>query len=178
MDWLNSIFAITNVIFAFFLLRETIKLREVETEPEISIFLEQNIIMGVYDIVVKNIGKGSAYNIHFYFDKNADIFSRISFRPIFELGFFEGVKYMAPNQEYRTMFGGHELFAKPLPTPLEIKVEYSNKNLKKKKNYEEMFEINPGNYWGTSYIDKKNLNDINDQLVKISNNIKDLKKIK
>ena len=175
MEWINYIFGFVNILVAYFLLRETTKLRIIETEPELSIYLKHSLaVMGVYEIVVKNIGKGAAYNLHFSFDKDAEILKKIKgFRTINELGFYKGVRYMAPNQEYRTLFGGQELLAKPLSAPLKISVGYSNKN---KKVFKEIFEIDPGEYWGTNYFTNHTLNDITDRLETIAKNISNLER--
>jgi hypothetical protein len=163
---LNLIFAFINILVAGFLLRETKKLREAETEPELSIYLQQNPkIPSHYDIVVKNIGRGPAYNLSFDFDKNADLIERQPHRKLYELGFFQGVEYLAPNQEYKSLFGGQELLAEPHPVPLKIRAQYKNKN---KKKYSNDFCIDPLDFWGTSYFAIKTIDDISKDLNEIS----------
>lgn len=173
MEWINYFLTFINVLFAYFLLRETIKLRKVETEPEISIFLEKSPSGENFDILVKNIGKGSAYNLKFTYDNDPDILKQYKYFKINELGFFNGVKYMAPNQQYRTFFGGYAMFAKPLPPPLNINAEYFNKSGSLIKDN---FVINTSEYWGTLSLQTTKLNDINKSLMEISKNINNLQK--
>lgn len=166
---ISTVFALINVFFAGFLYKETKKIREVETEPEISIYLEQNsVVSGVYDIVVKNIGKGAAYKLIIEFDHNAELIRKQQFRKLNELGFFQGIEYFAPNQEYRTWFGGQELFPEVPLEPLTIQAHYTNKN---NRQYSNFFKIDPRNYWGTTHVDEKTLNNISDDINKLSDNI-------
>ena len=166
---ISSVFAFINLIFAGFLYKETKKIREVETEPDISIYLEQNLVVSnVYDIVVKNLGKGAAYKLNFEFDHNAELIRKQQFRKLNELGFFQGIEYFAPNQEYRTWFGGRELFPEVPIEPLTIQTQYTNKY---NRLYSDFFNIDPRNYWGTTYVQAKNLNDISNNINSLSNNI-------
>lgn len=173
MEWVNFFIASLNVLFAYFLLRETIKLRKVETEPEISIFLEQISSGGNFNIVVKNIGKGAAYDIKFNYSLDPVDQEKLKYFKIEELGFFNGVKYMAPDQQYRTLFCGPTLFVKPLPTPLKFNVEYFNKS---RKLITDDFIIDIGEYWGTFSLQTIKLEDINKSIIEISRNIAGLRK--
>ncbi len=171
---LTSIFGLINVIAAAYLVFETKKLREAETEPELSIYLQPNSqYQNIYDIVVKNIGKGAAHKLKFEIEKDSDLIERKGLRKINELGFFQGANYMAPNQEYKSLFGGQELFREPHPSPLKIQVSYTNKN---KKKYLNSFIIDPLNYWGTSYFPPKTIEDISKDLNKISTSIDSIQK--
>lgn len=64
-----GIVAISTIIYAILtgsLVRETKKMRKVQTEPKIAVYLEQNnAIQNSLDMVIKNIGMGSAHNIKF-----------------------------------------------------------------------------------------------------------------
>jgi hypothetical protein len=172
IDWsstINILLTSINVIIASYLATEAKKLREAETDPEIAIYLDKNeVIEGVYDIVVRNIGNGPAYNITFIFDQNSELIQQSQFRKLHELGFFQGVEYMAPKQEYRVMFGGAELFKDPPFERLLIKVEYKRKDNKK---FTGSFFVDPSDYWGTIYMSKKTITQIHDRLKDIKDEI-------
>lgn len=171
-DWISIInIALTsiNVLIAAYLANEARKLREEETDPQIAVYLDQNeVVESCYDIVVKNIGNGSAYHLSFTFDHNAEMIQQTQFRKLYELGFFQGVEYMAPNQEYRCMFGGAELFRQPPFDRVLIKVEYKRKD---KKKFMETFFIDPSDFWGTIYMQKKTASQIHDRLKEIKDEI-------
>jgi len=80
---------------------------------------------------------------------------------------------MAPNQQYRTLFSGPMIFAKPLPNPINIKVEYCNKS---KEVIKDNFVIDTGEYWGTAYFQSKGIEDMNRSLLEISKSISNLQK--
>jgi hypothetical protein len=180
---INLILLVLNVLFAYFLVKETVELRKVETEPEIAIYLQKNSVMLTFwDIVVKNIGKGAAFNISFVFDHDADMIKKQQTRKITDLSFFQGAHYLGPGQEYKSFFCGQELFQKPLLPPLVINAIYLNKN---KKKFTNEYVIDPGIYWGTEYEPHKsiddiceNLKDIDNKLKKISENLAEEKKAK
>jgi hypothetical protein len=182
IDWqqvfniFNIFFAFINIIIAILLFREQKKLTENGTKPELSIFLDKNpTVIGVYDIVVKNIGKGSAYNLTFSFDPNSELLKLQIYRPLSEYGFFKGIEYFAPNQEYRTWFSGHEMFQQPLCAPLLITVNYNDKESslkrKKKTKYKNVFIIDPANFWGTVYNKTKTISDLCEELKNIQQEI-------
>jgi hypothetical protein len=172
IDWpstINLFLTSINVLIAGYLAIEAKKLREQETDPDIAIYLDQNeVIESIYDIVVKNIGNGSAYHLAFTFDHNSELVQQSQFRKLHELGFFQGVDYMAPNQEYRCMFGGAELFKDPPIERLHIKVEYKRKDNKK---FTDSFYIDPSDFWGTIYMSKKTITQIHDRLEDIKDEI-------
>lgn len=105
LNLLATFSAIGSTIFAYYVLRETIKLRKVETEPEISVYLQgyQNIL----ELVIKNIGRGAAYNLNWEYDRDAPLLVKIREGNVdFDnIEFFRGWDYMAPNQEIRLLFG-------------------------------------------------------------------------
>jgi len=169
---LNIVISIINVLIAGFLLSETRKLREAETEPEISVYLDKNsLLMAYLDIVVKNIGKGPARRIKFSFNPDSELLKRQTDTKLVNLGYFKGINYLAPNQEYRSMFGGTELYTDPTPPPLVIEVTYTNN---KNQEYKNEFIIDMAPYKGMTFLDAKNLNNIHERLKDISTNIRRL----
>ena len=100
------------------LVGETRRMREVQTEPKVSVFLELNEHVGnVMDFVIHNIGQGPAYNIRFTFQGDPIYFGEdrlIDQLPVAR----NGLNYLGPNQTFRFVLGG--LSERPLTTPFRI----------------------------------------------------------
>jgi len=98
--------AISTVFYAILtwkLVSETKKLRKAQTEPKLSIIIENNdVAFGFLDMIIKNVGYGPAYNITFKVQPDFE-YEKGHF--LSELGAIKyGIKYLAPNQEYRFFF--------------------------------------------------------------------------
>lgn len=78
------------VYFAYRLTQETVKLREIETTPLMSIHIEPSLPL---KIIIKNIGKAPAYNIKFKIDEK--------YKPLFTCGcsFGHQISYFSPDQQ-------------------------------------------------------------------------------
>ena len=97
------IVAISTVFYAILtwkLVSETRALRKAQTEPKLSITLENNkIAFGFLDMIIKNVGYGPAYNITFKVEPDFE-YQKGKF--LSELGLIKnGIKYLSPQQEYR-----------------------------------------------------------------------------
>lgn len=124
--------ALGSLLVAFLTIRllgETEALRRVETDPDVVVYLEQEERWsGFVEMVIKNIGRGSAVSISFpelpafriFFDE-AEPES-----PGFwlsEMDIFRGIAILAPGQEYRFYYTslGHALDGKVLPITLKVR---------------------------------------------------------
>lgn len=159
MDVIMVIFtvviALATVVYAVLtavLARETIRLREVETEPQICVYLESHKVHDfLLELVVRNIGKAPAYDLRWDFDANAPLVATLREQKfdLAELGFFRGTDYMAPGREYRTVLGSsHTILAKDDIPPLGLCVTFHNKQ---ERQYSDTFLLDPQEFWGARY---------------------------
>lgn len=101
----GGIVAVATVVYAVLtsrLVRETRRLREVQTEPHIELsFRSRDEIMSLIDIVVVNIGSGPAYDVKVTFSASSD--SEGAKELLKQLGALnalsQGIAYLAPRQE-------------------------------------------------------------------------------
>ena len=82
-------------ILTWRLISETIKMRKAQTEPRISIYVQPcQVSMSFFDIVIKNIGLGPAYDVRFEILEEFDVKEG---RKLSEIDFIkEGINYMPP----------------------------------------------------------------------------------
>jgi hypothetical protein len=168
---LSAVVASATVVYAvltYFLVRETKRLREVETEPTISVFVRPlDRIERMLEIVVKNIGRGPAYHLQWDYDNDAPVICRLRERDFnfSDLGFFRGSEYMAPGEEYRSLFGmTTDLLNGPALPALKLNVTYLNEAGRK---YAGTFLIDPEELRGRTFL----LGRPNDDLVQTLGNI-------
>jgi hypothetical protein len=168
---ITAIAAFATVVYAILtiiLVRETIKLRQVQTEPEIIVYLQiLEDLPNIFDIVVRNIGGGTAYNLRWEFDQNAILVKGRNSRFYKQNFFTKGADYFAPGQIYYSTFGrGPELLREPVPPALLLRVSYEDRHRKK---YHREYNIDPMQFYGRSSIKGQGLQEIADSL-------KDIKK--
>jgi hypothetical protein len=167
----SFIVAISTVVYAILtwkLVSETRKMREVQTEPHLSIYLIPNERVSYFkDLVIKNIGLGPAYTISFSI--NPDF---VNFRggKLSEVGFMKkGIKYLAPNQKYQLFLTNmQENFKEKSANPFSISVTYYNLN---KKLYTDIFQIDFSEWENVLTVDTKGLSDISKNLEDIKSSI-------
>lgn len=132
------------------MLRETIKMRESQTEPRI--FINVQPVEGarfILNMVVHNIGPGAAYNLRFKVEP--DITIRTG-RTLSDINLFkQGFKYLAPNQKLECMVANSIEEAKKEEKILhKVSVSYQNKD---KRFYAETFVLDFTEYFGMRYAD-------------------------
>lgn len=151
---LATIVAIATVVYAILtiiLVKETIKLRQVQTEPEIVVYLQiSEALPNIFDIVVRNIGGGTAYNLQWEFNRDAILAKERGSRLNEQNFFTKGCDYFAPGQVYYSAFGrGPELLKKPFPPPLLLQVSYKNR---RRIKYHREYNLDPMQFYGRSTI--------------------------
>ena len=101
-----ALVAVATVVYAWLtakLVGETRRLRQVQTEPHIEVFYRpRDEWISLFDIVVKNIGNGPAYDIKFTWDATtSNKGSESLLGRLQEIGGIKsGVAYLGPNQEF------------------------------------------------------------------------------
>ena len=96
----SAIVTLSTVIYAVLtwkLVHETQKMRKIQSEPRVSVYLQRNeTAMGFIDIVIQNVGQGPAYSIELKVEPNFICRQNVS---LSELDVFKHViPYLAPNQ--------------------------------------------------------------------------------
>jgi hypothetical protein len=100
----TGVVAVATVVYAFLtllLVRETVRLRRVQAEPEIVLYLQPSEYdLSLIDIVIRNVGATPAHNMHWEFDRNHELI-RDKDVGLDRMKFFEGIPYFAPGQVFR-----------------------------------------------------------------------------
>ncbi|MCD4769666.1 MAG: hypothetical protein K8R35_05810 [Bacteroidales bacterium] len=165
----SAVVAFATVIYAILtwkLVSETRKIREAQTEPKVSITIQQREEwINLVDMVIQNIALGPAYNIKF--EVNPD-FEYTKGEFLSELGFMKyGLKYLAPNQNLQFFLTSMiENFEDKTKNHFEIKVIYQNTF---NKTYEDVYLIFFSQLIGLSQLGEP-------PLYKIAKNIESIQK--
>lgn len=163
----TAVATLVYAILTLVILRETVRLRKVQTEPEIVLLIQSHERhRNLYEVVVKNTGAGAACNLSWKYDKNSKFATDDDYGALNKLKFFQGITYFPPGQEFRSLLGGGmELFSDPTLS-LELVVEYENRIGQKDKR---KFILDPILFYGASWIG--NQPDITDSLHEIQRDI-------
>lgn len=161
--------AISTAIYAILTWRltsETVKMRKAQTEPQVAMYLQPcQASFSFFDLIVKNIGSGPAYDVKFEVIEEFDVKEG---RKLSEVDFIkEGIAYMPPNYNIVSFFFGvlgqyNEIIDKRL----KIKVLYKNLY---KKPLSETITINMSQFKGRQRLGDDSINTI-------AKNIEDIQK--
>lgn len=109
-----------NVESAQELVKETVRLRRLESDPDIGIYLEKHTdSTWVIDMIIKNVGRGPAYDVRFQADSNQELWSGYKLSEVWLIQ--NGLDYMAPGQTIRMTLGG---FVELTKDPIQLVVNY------------------------------------------------------
>jgi hypothetical protein len=170
-DWITAIATIILVLatciyvyFSYKLTKETIKLREVETSPFISIIFDISFqAVSHSKIIIKNIGKAPAYNITFKVDEK--------YLPHFNGYTFENtIEYFAPEQEFYILANGFNNLKEAGFESIPITVQYKSKD---DRTFTELFNLRWQHF---QYFEKDTLQDIKKSFDDLNKEIKELNK--
>jgi len=171
----SGVVTISTVIYAILTWRltsETIKMRKSQTEPKISIFLQPcRVAMGFFDLIIKNIGLGPAYNVRF---EVLEEFEVRGDRKLSEIDFInECINYMPPNYSIETFFLQlmGERYKEIIDKNIKIKVIYENSEGEK---ISEIINLNMSQFKGRQRLGDDPVNKIAQNIEKIQRDISKL----
>lgn len=170
----SGVVALSTVVYAFLTWRlsaETIKMRKAQTEPKVSIYLEQNrASIHFLDLIVKNIGSAPAYDVNFKVLEEFDIPKE---RKLSQIGFIQaGIHYMPPDYQIKSFFltflGNYE---KIIDKNIKIQVAYKNVN---KESMSEVINLNMSQFKGIQTLGEDPINKIAKSIESIQKDIGDI----
>ena len=161
-----AVAAVVSAVLTRELIRENIRLRQMETEPEVIAYLHHHPHLWEFiDFVLANVGRGPARNVSFRFLADEDDFEshETALRNSPErtpLGF------IPPGETYRAFFGtGTDLMKEPRLRPFDVEISYEDaKGSPRCKR----FTLDMAQFEGMSSIGTPPTQDAADSLKKIS----------
>lgn len=139
----TGVVAVSTVAYAILtwkLVSETRRMRQVQTEPRVSMQLElgSGVGHGGLQLEIRNEGMGPATEIRFEFDGDANYFTNRGLgRPITEVPVIkEGIDYLGPDRNFSFVLGWlfGEDFSRAMEAPWKFNVAYKNLSGKKMKD--------------------------------------------
>ena len=163
--------ALSTIVYAFLTWRlsaETIKMRKAHTEPNVSVYLEQNrASIHFLDLIVKNIGSGPAYDVTFKVLEEFDVPKE---KKLSQIGFIqEGIRYMPPDYLIRCYFLGFlGNYDQIIDKNIKIQVSYKNAN---GENISETISLNMSQFKGIQTLGEDPFNKIAKSIESIQKDI-------
>ena len=139
----TGVVALSTVAYAVLtwrLVSETRRLREVQTEPRVSVRLElaERVEHGGLELVIRNEGQGPAQNIRFNFQGDPTYFIGYGQRqPIDQVPIIKnGLPYLGPGQSFRFLLGWlfGEAFERANQEPWIFHIGYENQGGRSKED--------------------------------------------
>jgi len=150
------------VILTGKLLSENKRLREAQTEPNVSIFPQPGV--GIINLIIQNVGLGAAHNINFEVSPSSEISEYLSKRSFVK----HGITYLAPNQKLFVFGVRIDDEEKTKLEPIEISVLFENY---KKEKYKNSFSIDFAELVDVGMVEESSLKNIHTSLEKISQSL-------
>lgn len=144
--------------------KETVLLREAQTEPGISLHLEIGRHLNLMNLVVQNYGQAPAFDLKW--DVTPPLKELEQHQTVLpSLALLNGFEHMAPKQRFETFFGAAtELIASKCPS-IKMTVHYKNSRGQAKS---ESYTLNPAQYAGMRQCGEPAQNSIARSLEKIA----------
>jgi hypothetical protein len=167
----SLIVALSTVFYAILtgrLVSETRKVREAQTEPNVSVTISSKEEMTyLKDILIQNIGLGTAYNIKFEVEPD---FEYSKGRMLSEVNLIKnGLHYLAPNQKITFFIASiPEIFMKKEKSFFQIKVNYENKF---GKTYKDTYPLDFSEFFDLRHAGEPPLQTIAKNLEKVQEDI-------
>lgn len=163
-----SLATVFYVLLTKSLVSETKKMREAQTEPDVSVSVsskEESTYLK--DIQIQNIGLGAAYNIKFEVEPDFEI---VKGHMLSEINLIKnGLHYLTPNQKISFFIASiPEIFMKKKKSYFEIKVKYENKF---GKTYKNTYSIDFSEFFDLMHAGEPSLKKIASNLEKIQKDI-------
>ena len=139
----TAVVALSTGVYALLtwrLVSETRRLRQVQTEPRVSVRLElaERVGHGGLELVIRNEGQGPAQNIRFNFQGDPTYFiGHGQQQPINQIPVIKnGLPYLGPSQSFRFLLGWlfGESFDRANREPWTFQIDYENLASKSKKD--------------------------------------------
>lgn len=167
----SAIVAISTIVYACLtwkLVSETRKMRKIQTEPLVSLKLQyRDDFETAIDLIIKNIGKGSAKNINFNIEPNLiDPFGRlVNDRNIIK----SGIEYLEPNQEVRTTVAVITDYENKYKDKI-YKIDINYHNIKGDK-LQDVFKFDFSDFVGLSELKDDSLKKVANSIANIERNL-------
>jgi hypothetical protein len=159
-EWVTALVAIGASWFAYQQVTEARNTRERVTQPEVVVFLDHHKIRRYVDLVIKNFGQTTAYNIRItlpplevarYVDESTGKEVRHLLRP-------DKIAVLAPGQEWRTVWDSavrREKFKSDLKDQYGGYVEFDDKaGGSGKRSYSNPIALDIKMFWNTMWIEQ------------------------
>ena len=180
-QWVTAAIAFGAAIFAYqqvTLARET---RERVAQPEVVVFIDHHQIRRYVDLVIKNFGQTTAYNIRITLPPlEVARRDRATGEPVSTLYVPENIAVLAPGQEWRTVWDSvvrRENFKGKLQNQYGGFVEFDNKVVGPgKRSYRNPIALDIKMFWNMMWIERTESKTVKDALYDIAGTIRSYKR--
>ena len=182
-QWVTAAIAFGAGIFAFQQVKEARETRERVAQPEVVVFVDHHQVRRYVDLVIKNFGQTSAYNIRVSLSESLQVApfkNQIDGKLVTHLRVPENIVVLAPGQEWRTVWDSAVRREKYKGPPLTDKyggvVRFDDKvDGPDKRTYSNPIALDIRIFWNTMWIEQKKGNTVESHLRDIATTLESYK---
>ena len=176
-QWLTVVVAGWALIYARGQVKEARDTRERVAQPEVVVFVDHHRIRRYVDLVIKNFGQTTAYNIRITLPPlEVARRDRVTGEPVSTLYVPENIAVLAPGQEWRTVWDSvvrRENFKGTLQNQYGGFVEFDDKvDGPGKRSYRNPIALDIKMFWNMMWIERSGSKTVKDALYDIAGIIK------
>lgn len=178
-QWFTAAIAFGAAVYARGQVREARKTRERVAQPDVVVFVDQHEVRGYMDLVIRNFGQTTAYNVRLKLPplQVAPYMNQHTGKEVKALYVPENIAVLAPGQEWRTVWDSARRRAKHKGPALQSQfvghVHFDDKMLPDKPSYRNPISLDVQMFWNTTWITEHKSETIQKALYDIAGTLKD-----
>jgi hypothetical protein len=176
-QWVTVAIAFGAAVYARGQVLEARKTRERVAQPNVVVFVDRHEVRGYMDLVIKNFGQTSAYNVRPKLPplQLAPYRNLLTGKEVTNLDVPEYIAVLAPGQEWRTVWDSARRRAKykgELQSKFVGHVEFDDRIIGGKPGYYSPISLDVNMFWNTTYITERKSETVEKALQEISSTLK------
>jgi hypothetical protein len=166
------------LIYARGQVREARETRERVARPDVVVYVDHHAVRRYMDLVVKNFGQTTAYNIRLILPplKHVPFRSQITGEMVTNLPIPKSIAVLAPGQEWRTVWESAVRRGRykgdKLQTQFVGAVEFDDRVVPTKPGYRNPVSLDIDMFWNTTWIERNETRTVKDALYDIAGTLK------
>ncbi|WP_231963449.1 hypothetical protein [Mycobacterium adipatum] len=180
-QWATAIIAIGAAVFAYQQVKLARETRERVAQPDVVVYIDHNEVRHYLDLVIKNFGQTTAYNIRLKLPplRVAPFTNQITGEEVTHLWLPKTIAVLAPNQEWRTVWDSavrredyRKKHKESLASSFVGSVEFDDKMIADKPSYSNPISLDANMFYNTTWIRRNESKTAKDALYAIADTLR------
>lgn len=165
-------------IFAYQQVREARATRERVAQPEVVVYVDRHDVRGYFDVVIKNFGQTTAYNVRLTLPdlQIVPYNNQVDGQLVTTAYVPKTIAVLAPGQEWRSIWDSYvrrENYKGELQTQFVGHVEFDDKMNPDKASFRNPISLDANMFWNTMWIQRSSNKTVENALYEIAGTLKE-----